>query len=92
MPNVDHSPDFWVSVADTFKAPFQAASLSVIARLTLVQSNPRVIFDLYNEPYPWFSSAPDSPQAWDCWKVNAMIALLSGIFFSYLLSLSLIIS
>ena len=49
MPNVDHSVDFWKSVASYFK------------------SNPNVIFELFNEPYPdnnnWNSQA-----GWQCWR------------------------
>ena len=49
MPNMDHSVDFWKSVANYFK------------------SNPNVIFELFNEPYPdnnnWNSQA-----GWQCWR------------------------
>ena len=49
MPDMDHSVDFWKSVATYFK------------------SNPNVIFELFNEPYPdnnnWNSQA-----GWQCWR------------------------
>ena len=48
MPDQDHSPAFWTSVANTFK------------------SNPAVILDLFNEPYP--DNNADSAAAWSCWK------------------------
>jgi hypothetical protein len=48
MPDQDHSPAFWTSVAQTFK------------------SNPAVLFDLYNEPYP--DSNTDTTSAWTCWE------------------------
>jgi hypothetical protein len=48
MPDLDHSPAFWTSVANTFK------------------TNPAVIFDLYNEPYP--DNNQDTPAAWTCLK------------------------
>lgn len=48
MPDQDHSPAFWQSVANTFR------------------SDPNVIFDLYNEPYP--DSNQDTTAAWTCWR------------------------
>jgi len=47
MPDLNHAPAFWTSVATAFK------------------SNPSVIFDLYNEPYP---------TSWSCWLNGAPAA------------------
>jgi len=49
MPDRDHAPDFWTSVANFFK------------------SNPAVLFDIFNEPYP-NGNTWDSDAAWNCWK------------------------
>lgn len=46
MPDQDHSPAFWSSVASTFK------------------SNPNVLFDLFNEPFPDRDGAANP---WSCW-------------------------
>jgi hypothetical protein len=46
MPNEDHAPTYWTSVASYFK------------------SNPAVLFDLFNEPYP--DSNQDTTAAWTC--------------------------
>jgi hypothetical protein len=55
MPNADHSPEFWRSVAETFK------------------DDERVIFELYNEPFPY--SNADSDVAWDCWRNGCEVDL-----------------
>lgn len=57
MPDLDHAPAFWTSVANTFK------------------SNSSVIFDLYNEPYPGFSTG--SSTGWSCWKNGSTAASTS---------------
>ena len=49
MADMDHSVDFWISVATEFK------------------SNDKVIFELYNEPYP-DSNNWNSKDAWKCWR------------------------
>ena len=48
MPDRDHSPAFWSSVAATFR------------------SDPSVVFDLFNEPYP--DGNQDTTDAWTCWR------------------------
>lgn len=48
MPDRDHTPAFWSSVATTFK------------------SDPAVLFDLFNEPYP--DGNRDTAAAWTCWR------------------------
>jgi hypothetical protein len=48
MPDRDHSPAFWRSVATTFA------------------DRPGVVFDLFNEPYPY--EEIDSDRAWACWR------------------------
>ena len=47
LPDRDHSPAFWTSVARTF-------------------AGADVVFDLFNEPFP-FGEA-DSDRAWACWR------------------------
>jgi hypothetical protein len=37
---------------------------------TTFRSNPSVIFDLYNEPYP--DGSQDTTAAWTCWKLGGM--------------------
>lgn len=49
MADMDHSVNFWVSVAQTFK------------------DNDKVIFELYNEPYP-DNNNWNSDKAWTCWR------------------------
>jgi len=46
VPDLDHAPAFWTSVANTFK------------------NNSRVLFDLYNEPYP--DNNQNTTAAWTC--------------------------
>jgi endoglucanase len=57
MPDQDHSPAFWTSVAGTFR------------------SNPAVLFDLFNEPYP--DSNTDTTAAWTCWEDGGSCAGVS---------------
>jgi endoglucanase len=47
MPDRDHSPDFWRSVASEFRSG-------------------AVIFDLFNEPFPYADT--DTDRAWACWR------------------------
>ncbi|MFK4104708.1 cellulase family glycosylhydrolase [Streptomyces sp. NPDC019531] len=49
MPDMQYTPSFWASVANTFK------------------SDPTVVFDLFNEPYPDRATATTT-QAWQCWR------------------------
>ena len=49
MPDMDHSVDFWKSVAQRFN------------------SNDKVIYELYNEPYP-DNNNWNSENAWKCWR------------------------
>lgn len=54
MPDADHAPAYWKSVAAVFK------------------SNSSVIFDLFNEPLPYFDienqyAKGSSGTAWQCW-------------------------
>jgi endoglucanase len=48
MPDAEHTPEFWRSVATTFA------------------TDPHVVFDLFNEPYP--DAAMPAAQAWLCWR------------------------
>lgn len=61
MPDVDHSVDFWTSVANYFK------------------SDPAVIFDLFNEPYP--NSNTDTAASWQCVRDGSAGGTCTG--FSY---------
>ncbi|MFF7278174.1 cellulase family glycosylhydrolase [Streptomyces griseorubiginosus] len=49
MPDMQYTPSFWASVANTFK------------------SDPTVVFDLFNEPYP-DRATTTTTQAWQCWR------------------------
>ncbi|MFG2126374.1 cellulase family glycosylhydrolase [Streptomyces sp. NPDC048751] len=49
MPDMQYTPSFWTSVANTFK------------------SDPAVVFDLFNEPYPDRATSTTT-QAWQCWR------------------------
>eukprot|EP01113_Clastostelium_recurvatum_P042275 TRINITY_DN6841_c0_g1_i6.p1 TRINITY_DN6841_c0_g1~~TRINITY_DN6841_c0_g1_i6.p1 ORF type:complete len:500 (-),score=106.57 TRINITY_DN6841_c0_g1_i6:49-1548(-) len=53
MPNQDHTPDFWTSVANMFKTAGNAYS--------------NVILDPFNEPFPE-NNVWDSTQGWLCWR------------------------
>lgn len=57
MPDADHAPAFWASVATTFA------------------SNPMVIFDLFNEPYP--DNNGNTTAAWTC-LLNGGMGSTSG--------------
>lgn len=49
MPDMQYTPSFWASVANTFK------------------SDPTVVLDLFNEPYP-DRATTTTTQAWQCWR------------------------
>ncbi|MGW1765127.1 cellulase family glycosylhydrolase [Streptomyces sp. NPDC002073] len=49
MPDARYAPQFWTSVANTFK------------------NDRRVVFDLFNEPYPDRATSTTG-QAWACWR------------------------
>jgi len=58
MPDADHSPSFWASVARAFG------------------TDTRVIFDLYDEPFP--NSQADSDAAWRCWHDGGLGTTAAG--------------
>jgi hypothetical protein len=57
MPDADHSPAFWSSVASTFV------------------SDPAVVFDLFNEPFPDYV-LPQGSDNWGCWLSGCTIPVV----------------